>query len=225
MPSKKRSWGQPKKRVVGRPGATKGRKLPVEVLTADEIRALIRACSNRAPTGIRNRALIAVLWRGGLGVSEALKLQAKDVDSQDGTLRILIGKGGRSRTVGLDPAAFALLLRWMDQRKRLRIKGRPPIFCTLMGGPLKGSYVRQMLQREAARAGIEKRVHPQGLRHAHAAELMAEGVPVNAIQAQLGHSNLATTSRYLAHIAPKQVIETIRARTWTLEEKRPRQKP
>ena len=58
------------------------------------------------------------------------------------------------------------------------------------------------------------RVHPHGLRHTHAAELAAENVPINVIQAQLGHSNAATTSRYIQHIAPQQLINTIRKREW-----------
>ena len=74
--------------------------------------------------------------------------------------------------------------------------------------------MRHLLPRLAAKAGIEKRVHPHALRHTHAAELAREGVPLNLIQAQLGHSNVATTSRYLAHIAPVEVSETMRQRTW-----------
>jgi integrase len=72
------------------------------------------------------------------------------------------------------------------------------------------------VKRLAAKAGIEKRVHPHGLRHTHAAELAREGVPMNVIQAQLGHSSLATTSRYLAHVAPQHVVEAMKAREWEL---------
>lgn len=205
--------------LVGRPGATKGRRFPPEVLTVEEIRALIQACSNRAPTGIRNRALIVLLWRGGLRIREALRLAPKDVDPAAGTVRVLDGKGGKSRTVGLDPEAFAVLGRWLDVRKRHGISSRATIFCTLEGRPLAGAYVRAMLQRKAERVGIEKRVHPHAFRHSHAAELCAENVPLNVIQLQLGHSNLATTSRYLAHVAPQQVIETMRARRWSLSGK------
>ena len=71
------------------------------------------------------------------------------------------------------------------------------------------------LLRVAPRAGIEKRVHPHALRHSHAAELARERLPVNLIQAQLGHSSLATTSRYLAHIAPEDLIEAMQRREWT----------
>jgi len=72
-----------------------------------------------------------------------------------------------------------------------------------------------LLPKLARQAGIEKRVHPHGLRHTHAYELMMEGVEVAIIQRQLGHVSLATTAVYLNHIAPKQVIETMRKREWT----------
>ena len=70
--------------------------------------------------------------------------------------------------------------------------------------------------RLAKKAGIEKRVHPHGLRHTHAAELREEGVDIAIISRQLGHSSIATTARYLDHIAPQTVIDTVRAREWEL---------
>jgi site-specific recombinase XerD len=118
--------------------------------------------------------------------------------------------------LGLDPAAFALLERWLDRRAALGLGRRRRVFCTLQGAPLDASYVRRLLPRLARRAGIDKRVHPHGLRHAHAAELAQEGVPVNVIQQQLGHGSLATTDRYLRHIAPKERVEALRARAWEL---------
>ncbi len=202
-------------KVAHRP-ANKGRRLPAELLSGEEVRALLRACSARAPTGIRNRALIAVLYRGGLRISEALALLPKDVDSEQGALTVLHGKGDRRRAVGMDPAAFALLERWLDRRRAIGLSGRRPVFCTLAGEPLDSSYVRRLLPRLAAKAGVEKRVHPHGLRHAHAAELAAEGVPVNVVQQQLGHGSLATTDRYLRHIAPAERVAAIRAREWAL---------
>jgi integrase len=78
------------------------------------------------------------------------------------------------------------------------------------------SYVRGLIRRLGVRAGIEKRVHAHGLRHTHAYELMMEGVPIPIIQRQLGHTSLATTDVYLSHIAPKQVIEAIASREWTV---------
>jgi site-specific recombinase XerD len=194
--------------------ANRGRRYPAEVLTSEEVRGLIRAASGRAPSGIRNRALLAVMYRAGLRVAEALALFPKDVDAAAGTVRVLHGKGDMARTVALDPEAFALLERWLDRRVQLGHNGRAPLFCTLDGGPLLTGYVRALLPRLARRAGIEKRVHAHGLRHSFAAGLAQEGVPMNVIQAALGHSSLATTSRYLAHVAPQHVIETLKARTW-----------
>jgi len=135
--------------------ANKGRRFPAELLSPEEVRALLRACSSRAPTGIRNRALIAVLYRGGLRISEALALHAKDVDQTAGTVTVLHGKGDQRRTVGMDPAAFALLERWLDKRRALGLfSGRRPIFCTLEGRAIDSSYVRRLLPRLADRAGI-----------------------------------------------------------------------
>ena len=114
----------------------------------------------------------------------------------------------------MDPEAFAVLDRWMDKRKELKLNGRYCLFCTLDGKPVQASYVRTLFQRLAGKAGIERRVHPHGLRHTLAAELVSENVPLNTIQTVLGHSNAATTSRYLDHIAPTQVIQTMRERKW-----------
>lgn len=194
--------------------ANKGQNFPAEILSENEITALIRAARTRSPTGVRARALIALLYRGGLRVSEALALEPKDFDEKAGTVTVLQGKGNKRRVVGLDPAAFALIERWADCRRSLGIPTRRPLLCTLKGEPLDSSYVRRLLPRLAKRAGIEKRVHAHGLRHTHAAQLAAEGVPVNLIQRQLGHSSLATTSRYLDHIAPQDLIEAMRGREW-----------
>ena len=124
---------------TGREPANKGKKYPPEVLTPDEARALIEACSNRAPTGIRNRALIVAMYRGGLRAGEALALRPKDVDMTAGTVRVLHGKRDEDRTVGLDPGAMAILSRWIDTRHALGISGHAPLFCTLKGKPLQPS--------------------------------------------------------------------------------------
>jgi site-specific recombinase XerD len=200
----------------GRPAPNRGRTFPAEILTPDEVKALIRACSNRAPTGIRNRALIVALYRGGLRLGEALALMPKDVDPDQGTITVLHGKGDRRRTVGLDPGAMAILLRWLEKRRSLGLTGRQPLFCTLQGRPLHASYVRTVIHRLAERAGIEKRCHPHGLRHTLAFELMWEGVPAPVIQAQLGHTSLATTQRYLDHLAPKDLVETMQRREFEI---------
>ena len=201
----------------GRVPANKGQKFPVEVLTPDEAKALIRACSAASDTGIRNRALIAVMYRGGLRLGETLELRAKDIDQQVGTITVLHGKGDRRRTVGIDPEAMGLISRWIDKRQGLDVPARSALFCTLKGGTLHQSYVRSLLPRLATKAGIDKRVHPHALRHTHAYEVMMEGVPVPIIQQQLGHTSLETTSRYLDHLAPRDLINAMQAREWDIE--------
>ncbi len=190
------------------------RRRPPEVLSEAEAIALLKACSTRAPTGVRNRALIAVLWRCGLRISEALALELRDVDLQAGTVRVRHGKGDRSRTVGLDEQTTAMLARWIDRRKKLSPGARAPIFCTLQGGRLDSSYVRRMLPRLARKAGIDRRVHAHGLRHTYASELAREGTAINVIRDALGHTSLAVTDRYLRDVAPTHVIDTMRARRW-----------
>ena len=193
------------------------RRYPVEPLTPGEVARLLRQCSTTAPTGIRNRALITVMYRGGLRINEALALRASDINPDRGTIRVLHGKGDKARTVAIDDGGMAIIQRWADVRARLP---RGPLFCTLAGSPMSDVYVRNMMHRIGRKAGIEKRVHPHGLRHSHAAELAAEGVAVNVIQAQLGHSHLATTDVYLRHVAPAAVIEMGRNRpAWNPEER------
>lgn len=197
-------------------GNVKGTKLPPEPLTQEEARALLNACSRRGPTGIRNRALIVLLWRAGLRVSEALALKPADVDLEAGTVRVLRGKGSKARTAGIDPSAGEILARWMDARAALGVNGRAPLICGIssnnLGKPVAPAYVRALLPRLAEKAGITKRVHPHGLRHTHATELRQEGVEIGVISRQLGHSDIATTVRYLSQVAPQAVVDTMRRR-------------
>jgi site-specific recombinase XerD len=197
--------------------ASDSKRLSVDVLSDDEVKALIGACSNRAPTGIRNRALIAVMWRCGLRIAEALALTLKDVDLDHGVLSVQRGKGDKSRKVGLDATTSALLARWIDRRRALGHNGRgKPLFCKLDGGSIDQSYVRHLLRRLAGKTGIERRVHPHGLRHAYAAGLAREGTPMNVIRDALGHTSLAVTDRYLRDVAPVHVIQTMQHREWSL---------
>src|SRR4029450_10919496 len=100
--------------------------------TADEVRSLITACSNRAPTGIRNRALLVLLYRAGCRISEALRLGPKDLDRAAGTVTVLRGKGGTRRTIGLDPGAFAVVERSFDVRAKLGMSGLDTGACAVV---------------------------------------------------------------------------------------------
>jgi site-specific recombinase XerD len=188
-------------------------KRPAEWLTPAEVKALLAACDGTTLTGMRNRALLVVLWRSGLRCSEALDLRPVDVDFAAGTVRVLHGKGDKARTVGIDDSALSVVRAWLGVRQASGVES-PWLFCTRDGGRVQSRYVRAEVARLAVRAGVEHRCHPHALRHTLAVELAREGMPVPLISRQLGHSNVATTNTYLANLHPGEVIDRIRARAW-----------
>lgn len=187
-------------------GNVKGTKLAVEILTPEEVSALQSQCSRTAPTGIRNRALIGVLFRVQLRISEALALRPSDVGRD--TINVRRGKGSKQRRAAVDAATLAEIDAWTAVRNH---NGHRPLFCTLAGDQLKSAYVRALLPRLARRAGITKRVHPHGLRHSGASELLDRGASLQDIQKQLGHSNAAITDLYLHQINPAGRAERLSA--------------
>jgi integrase len=207
---------------IGKEPGNKGRTFPPEPLTQREALALLNACG-KGNAGLRNRALIVVMWRGLLRCQEALDLYPKDLNLDEGAIRVLHAKGDkandpRNRTVGLDPMACAIVARWMEARGKLGLTGRQPVFCVIskptLGSSLHSQYVRGMLKAAGKRAGIEKRCHPHGLRHTGASELADEQADLRLIQAQLGHTNPAVTYRYINHLNPRALMELMRARQW-----------
>ena len=196
--------------VKGDEPGNKGRSFPPEPLTPDEVAAIIAGCSPRARTGIRNRALLMLLYRSGLRISEALALKSADVDLKRHTCRVLHGKGDKATVRGFHPSATDALARWIDTRRTLGLRNGP-LFCTLEGQPIYSQYVRLLLGRLAAKADIEKRVHPHGLRHTFAVELEQAGAPVTTISKLLGHSSIAVTSRYLDHLTNDQAVAALAA--------------
>lgn len=181
-------------------------RYPAEVLSKREIAALLEACGTRAWTDRRNRALMVVMYRAGLRVAEALALRPCDVDAERGAIRVLRGKGGRVRTVGIDRWGIEELARWIEEHRAMSWSAGEPLFCTGTGRPVTQAYVRRRLPELARAAGLHKRVHAHGLRHTHAAELRAEGIDLAVIRRQLGHSSLLTTVRYLDHLEPESVL-------------------
>lgn len=188
------------------------RRFPAEILSPDDIGLLMDACGDGTWTAARNRALIAVLYRSGLRIGEALALEPKDIDLDAGSIRVLRGKGGRARTVGIDPAWGEVVGEWLTVRARLGHGQRGAVFVSQGKSAMTTAHCRRLLGQLGRRAGIERRVHPHGLRHTHAAELRSEGVDVGVISKQLGHRSIATTARYLDHIAPADVVAAIGGR-------------
>lgn len=200
---------------LGMRPANAGKKYPAEIYTRDEIDRLMQKMG-RGPTGARNRAMTVVMRRCGLRVAEMLALQMKDVDLVAGTLVVLHGKGDRRRALGLDQETIALINVWLDHRRKLNVGPGRPLFCVIskptLGKSIYSSVVREMLKRAGVKAGIEKRVHPHGLRHTFAVELMREGVPTPLIKQALGHASLDTTERYLNHLEDGELVRMMQNR-------------
>ena len=180
---------------TGRAPKNKGLLYPADPPSVDEIVAVMR----RIPTdryGLRLRALIVVLWRGGLRIHEALSLTESDLDPRRGSILVKHGKGNKRREVGMDPWAWTdHLAPWVACRVELPVGA---LFCVIdgptRGRPWSATAVRDELRRYALAAGVRRRFAPHQLRHAHAVELAREGVSLPIIQRQLGHSYVSTTS-------------------------------
>lgn len=199
--------------------ANAGQKYPADVLTQEEFARLLGAIKGDSTLALRNRALLATMYRGALRVAETVSLKPSDVDLKTGRLHVRQGKGGRSRVVGLDNGALRLLGEWVERRRSLGLDDRRAyLFCVVKksgsGGKLATSYLRRLLPKLAATAGIAKRVHPHMLRHTRASELASDGVEMPVIRDALGHTSLATTDAYLRTVAPQRVIEGMRASRW-----------
>lgn len=190
-------------------------KRPVEIFTQAEVNALLKACSRRGHSGVRNRASLAVLYRSGIRISELLSLYPRDLDEDGGYLNVRLGKGSKQRFASMDPHGWAELNVWLERRRhQLGIGANSPVICTLKGRPLDSSYFRQFMPRLAEKAGITKRCHAHALRHTMASELRREGVDIAIISRQLGHSSIAVTANYVQHLCPEEVAEKIRGRVW-----------
>jgi integrase/recombinase XerD len=222
----------------GRPSPLFESTLPAEVLTPAEVAAIIGGCSSRSRTGIRNRALLTLLYRSGIRISEAIGAPARperhsrdrdggevriqaarpaipplrlaDVDLAERTIRVLHGKGNKATTRHYHASADDALGRWVDTRKAMGLRGGP-LFCTLDGGQMHAQYVRSLIKRLAAEAGIDKRVHPHGFRHTFAVELRRSGTDIAAISKLLGHSSIAVTARYLDHLTNDEAAKALAA--------------
>lgn len=192
------------------PPTNKGQTFPPQALTTEEVSALLGAMSTRSASGVRLRALVAVMFGAGLRVQEALDLRPSDVEDCQITVRK--GKNGKRRVVSIDRQSCALLATWLERRRALGLTGRHPVFAAYsdgtLGRPVDQRYVRRALARAGEKAGLDKRVHPHALRHSHAVRL-AKGGRLDAVQKQLGHASLKTTSTYLDHLSAHDLVEYV----------------
>ena len=197
--------------LAGRAPRNKGMQYPPDPPRAEEIVLVMREAGHDRH-GLRVRALVAVLWRAGLRISEALALNETDIDERRGSLLIRRGKGDRRREAGMDEFGFEQLAAWLAHRvaaartavlRHRWANARPPL-----GRDRRPSRTAPARRRRRVR----RRFAPHQLRHAHAVELAREGVAINIIQRQLGHTDLGTTSTYLQGIDPSEIIDAVRSR-------------
>jgi len=172
------------------------RRLP-RTLSQGEVARLIDAASGVSPRALRDRALVELLYGGGLRVSEAVGLERGAVDLQERAVRVL-GKGSRERVVPIGREAVAALRRYLGRgRPYLDRRHRPELFLNAKGGALTRSGAFLIVRRLAASAGLEPdRVHPHLLRHSFATHLLEGGADLRSVQEMLGHADLGTTELY-----------------------------
>ena len=190
----------------------KGLRYPADPPTVEEIILVMRQ-AGPGPYVDRTRGLIAILWRAGLRISEALALTETDLDAKTGSVLVRAGKGGKRRMVGMDDWGWEHVARWTEHRVQLPIG---PLFC-ILAGPTRGrgwspTAARGELRKLAAEAGVRRRFAPHQLRHAHAIEMAHEGIPLPIIQRQLGHAHLGITSIYLQGIDTREIVDTVHHR-------------
>ncbi|MBN2493886.1 MAG: tyrosine recombinase XerC [Deltaproteobacteria bacterium] len=185
----------------------RARRLPV-CLDRDEMAALFAAAAeDRSELGLRNRALIEMLYTAGLRVSELCALDEPDVDMEARTVRV-VGKGGKERMLPIGKPARQALADYRPARERLLRGGGSDgqaLFVNRFGRRLSVRSVRRVLDRLIVRAGVLRNASPHALRHSFATHLLQEGADLRSIQELLGHASLSTTQTY-THLDIEQLI-------------------
>jgi integrase/recombinase XerD len=188
------------------------RSLP-HVLTREDMVRLLAAPDVDSPEGLRDRAMLELLYASGLRVSELVSLKAADVDFNEGILRCF-GKGRKERLVPVASGALAWLRRYLAEVRPLLANARSgkheELFLTEAGEPVNRSAFWGWVRRYAIAAGISGKVSPHTLRHSFATHLLAGGADLRAIQEMLGHADIATTQIY-THVDDSHLAETFRS--------------
>ena len=185
-------------------------------LRPGEIEALLEAPASRSgPLGVRDRALLELLYATGLRVGELVALNWRDIDLGARVLRV-VGKGDRERMTPFGEPAEEALQTWLRAWESVfgngpaqRDQVQEPVFLNARGGRLSARSVRRIIDRYVAETAQASGAHPHALRHSFATHLLESGADLRSIQELLGHASLATTQRY-THVDTGRLLQVYR---------------
>ncbi len=173
-------------------------------LTVAEAEALLQAPDERKPRGLRDRAMLEVLYGSGLRVSELATLKTAEINLDDGFL-VCRGKGGKERIVPLGRSSCRAIRRYLDEvRPLVDPDGREELFLSRRGRPFTRQGVWKLLRQHAANAGLSAKISPHVLRHSFATHLLERGADLRSVQLMLGHSQITTTQIY-THVSRERL--------------------
>jgi integrase/recombinase XerD len=184
-------------------------------LRVDEVDRLLAATNFNTPNGLRDRAMLEVLYSTGLRVSELLNLRLSDVDVRMGCVRC-IGKGNKERLVPIGRKAIAAVEEYLaDSRTQLVRSGSPAphnqvLFLTRNGRRLNRVSIWKMLHNYGVKLGLRGRLTPHKLRHSFATHLLERGADLRSVQLMLGHADISTTQIY-THVVEERLKQIYRA--------------
>ena len=181
------------------------RRLP-DVLTTEEIDRILAAIDTSTPKGIRDVAMLELLYSCGLRVSELVSLRLGDLFFGEGYIRV-VGKGDKQRLVPISDVARERVMRYLDERRSART-GEEVVFLNNRGKGLTRVMIFTILKEAARRAEIEKRISPHTLRHSFATHLLEGGAGIRQVQELLGHENILTTEIY-THLDSEHLRTTV----------------
>ncbi len=187
-----------------------GRALPV-VLGADEVDRLLAAPDTATPRGLRDSAMLAVLYATGVRVSELCNMQLREVNLERGYVRVT-GKGNKQRLIPFGELAASRIRRYVDEGREAFAKGRDDLPALFLGNrqrPLTRQGFWKLLGRYARVAGITRTISPHKLRHSFATHLLERGADLRAVQAMLGHADITTTQIY-TQVSRARMLEVYR---------------
>jgi len=167
-------------------------------LRLEEVERLLSQPDVKTPLGLRDRAMLEVLYSTGLRVSELTGLRVSDLDGKVGCVRC-IGKGDKERIVPVGKKALTIVERYLrDARPKLlgKVAGSSTLFVNRRGGPLSRVGFWKILKQHGRAAGLPRTLSPHVLRHSFATHLLERGADLRAIQLMLGHADLSPTQIY-----------------------------